>query len=201
MNWKITDKSSHSKPSGFTLVELLVVVALIALLASLIMVALMYARLRARDTQRVVGANQIVKELHLYHLDHKELPDETASPGVGGWEVSFQPNFMEYLQPYFPETPTDPVNTIANPFSFHAPRPDGSLFYAYYYYNFPGAAAHYGCPWTESFAVVAYRAVEGGSVTNLPKAQCGPQPCPGGGTPGVCRDWSTEFDYSVFVRP
>ena len=42
--------------------------------------------------------------------------------------------------------------------------------------------------------------VEKMDTTSLPKAQCGPQtpPCPGAGVANVCRDWATEFDYSVF---
>ena len=188
---------------GFTLIELLIVIAIISILAGVLFVSIGQAPLqRSRDAKRVADMNEIQKALGLYLNDNKDLPDETysADGSLAGWEVSFLSNFMEYLAPYIPAKIRDPINS-GPPTSMFNVRPDGTFFYNYYYYNFPNAGTNYGCPWTGSFAVLGFRSVEIMDKSTLPKAQCGPQPCAGGGTPGVCRDWSTEFDYSVFILP
>ncbi|MEK7083166.1 MAG: hypothetical protein AAB972_03255, partial [Patescibacteria group bacterium] len=120
--------------------------------------------------------------------------------GSIGWEVSYKDisNWLNQLRPYIPSIPADPINRGSEPINmFFSPRPqDGNFFYMYY--NYP-SGTDYGCPWSGPFSVVGFRAVEKMDTTNLPKARCGPMPCAGGGTPGVCRDWSTEFDYSILL--
>jgi type II secretion system protein G len=185
---------------GFTLIEVMIVIAIIGILSTVVLTASNGARAKARDAQRFADLKSIEAALHLYLLNNRDLPDETGvTASAGGWEVSFSPNFMEYLVPYLTTVPIDTLNA-GPPSSMFNPRPDGSFFYNYYYYNFANAGTSYGCPWSGSFAVLGFRSVEAMNRSTLPKAQCGPQPCPVH-IPGVCRDWSTEFDYSVFVRP
>lgn len=62
--------STHNKKSGFTLIELMVVVAIIGTLASVIMVSVESARSKARDTARKTALNQIQVALELYRNDH-----------------------------------------------------------------------------------------------------------------------------------
>ena len=51
---------------GFTLIEILIVVTIIALLASVILVGLQPARTVARDTRRLLDLNEVKKGLELY---------------------------------------------------------------------------------------------------------------------------------------
>jgi prepilin-type N-terminal cleavage/methylation domain-containing protein len=60
----------HNKKSGFTIIELLVVVAIIGTLASIIMVSVESARSKARDTARKTALSQIQVALELYRNDH-----------------------------------------------------------------------------------------------------------------------------------
>lgn len=54
------------KQLGFTLVELLIAVAIIGLLAAMVSFSVPYARARARDAKRVADIDQFMKALDLY---------------------------------------------------------------------------------------------------------------------------------------
>ncbi|HXK38033.1 MAG TPA: type II secretion system protein [Candidatus Paceibacterota bacterium] len=58
-----------SKSAGFTLIELLVVISIIALLSSVVIAALIKARVRARDTARLANAHQIALAMQFYEND------------------------------------------------------------------------------------------------------------------------------------
>lgn len=184
---------------GFTLIELLVVIAIIGVLATVVLASLNQARAKARDAQRISDIRQLQNVLLLYYDDTGSFPAVASSgdAGPGGWRVSYLQNFLAPLTPYLPQIPVDPINS-GPPSSMFNPRPDGSFYYSYYAYP---SGTPYGCDFSGPFAVITIRAFETSGKANLQKAQCGPQGpgCAGGGIPGVCRDWSTEFDYSVIV--
>ncbi len=193
---------------GFTLVEMLVVISIIALLAGVLLANLDSAQQKAQDAKRIADVKQIEIALRLYY-DHNysTYPEETTTGTEyqAGWEVSFYPNFMEYLDQYIPtRIPKDPINSGPTTNMF-APRPDGTFYYAYYKY-WAGYGSDVGCTWNRPFAVLGFRSLERPTTNRIPlsKARCGTTtPCPGagihGGGPTACRDWSNEFDYSVFL--
>ena len=187
---------------GFTLIELLVVVAIIGVLSSVVLASLNSSRAKGRDARRVSDMHEITNALSIYYSVNGFYPPVSQNPaGVGGWNVSYNSGFLQDLVPNFmPDNPEDPINQLESGFSFFGAKA-GSYFYAYYNYN---GGAFYGCPFSGPFAVIAIRQLEGGIKPTTPRATCGtfsPGECPGGGmnlgTPTACRDWDTEFDYSV----
>lgn len=89
--------------SGFTLVELLVVVAIIGVLVALLLPAVQSAREAARRSQCVSNLRQLAIAAHNFHAARKEFP-----PGLNQFEVSAAPRFrgtslFTYLLPYVEE--------------------------------------------------------------------------------------------------
>jgi prepilin-type N-terminal cleavage/methylation domain-containing protein len=103
------------KKYGFTLIELLVVIAIIGILATIIMVSLNNARIKARDARRMSDMNSINKAMSLYY----ELNDASyytpGNPPVN-WPNDFltpcSPSIVEIakgsymIMAKFPEDPS-----------------------------------------------------------------------------------------------
>ncbi len=71
--------------SGFTIIELLIVIAIIAILAGLVLNNFQGAQAKARDTQRVTDLNNIHTKLEEYYGDNNGYPNTfTAAtfPGI-----------------------------------------------------------------------------------------------------------------------
>lgn len=62
------------KNSGFSLVELLVVISIIAVLSAVLMVNFVGMRERSKDAQRIQDLNAIKSALRLYYNDNQSYP-------------------------------------------------------------------------------------------------------------------------------
>ena len=92
-----------SRSSGFTLVELLVVVAIIGVLVALMLPAIQAARESARKTACANNLKQIGLGMHAYMLNHKALPPGYVSKvlpdlddGGPGW--AWGAMIMEFIE-------------------------------------------------------------------------------------------------------
>jgi len=63
-----------SKSKGFTLIEMLIVITIIALLASLILVGMGGARAKARDSRRIADLHNVQNALELYYAKGGAYP-------------------------------------------------------------------------------------------------------------------------------
>lgn len=77
---------------GFTLVELLVVVSIIALLVALLLPAVQAARSAARLLQCTNHLKQVAMAMHLYHDRHGSLPIGAYSCCWGTWQAAVLPD-------------------------------------------------------------------------------------------------------------
>jgi len=78
------NKKMKTKNRGFTLVELLVIIAVIGILATLAVIALQQARSRTRDSKRVADIKQIQTTLELFFNEQGRYPtiDEWNSGSI-----------------------------------------------------------------------------------------------------------------------
>lgn len=105
---------------GFTLVELLIVIAIIGVLSALLMANFIGVRQRARDAQRKSDLRQIQAALELYRSDLGGYPDEAALVFGGQLANTSAGNDTVYMQ----KVPTDPINS-SYPYSYVS---DGSSY-------------------------------------------------------------------------
>lgn len=97
--------------------ELLVVVAIIGLLASVVYVAVNDARAKSRDAYRVRTLQELSKALELYYTAHDSYPifgaiqtGATVDCGGGSWGASAQwCSFLSFLSPYYGGGVLDPL--------------------------------------------------------------------------------------------
>ena len=101
------------KSKGFTLVELLIVIAIIGLLASAVTFAISNVRARGRDAVRVADMDQLNKALDLYLNGNSNYPVAASAICIDGTDVVTTALQAENLiaTPYVdPIYPTDPTN-------------------------------------------------------------------------------------------
>ena len=67
---------------GFTLIEMLIVITIIALLASLILVGMGGARAKTRDARRIADLHNVMNALELYYSKSYSYPDANNWDGL-----------------------------------------------------------------------------------------------------------------------
>lgn len=82
----------HSRRSGFTIVELLIVIVVIAILAAITIVAYNGIQERARASSVASALNQVNKKLAIYQVDNpNQYPADLASVGItNSSDVTYQ---------------------------------------------------------------------------------------------------------------
>lgn len=100
---------------GFTIVELLIVIVVIGILATITIVAYSGVQTRARDSQRQSDVNAIVKAIELYYVDMGRYPGGSGSTVINsGWSTTADAswaNLATLLRPYLSDFPVDPIST------------------------------------------------------------------------------------------
>jgi len=100
--------------SGFTIVELLIVIVVIAILAAITIVAYNGIQQRARDGERRTEMQTIEKALALYFIDNGSYPTCTNTvyvPGTTGGGCNFTVITSSLVPKYISAMPTDPLNS------------------------------------------------------------------------------------------
>ncbi|MBX9765430.1 type II secretion system GspH family protein [Patescibacteria group bacterium] len=97
---------------GFTLIEVMVVVAVIGLLSSVILASLAYAGQRGRDAKRVQDMKQLQSALELYASDNGGKYPLVPTSFV--WELG-----SSLAPKYIPQLPEDPTRTGGNRYRYY----------------------------------------------------------------------------------
>ena len=102
----LTLKARRGK-AGFTVIELLVVVALIAILSAVALSQYSSIKLKSRDVKRITSVREIKKALNLYQIENKIFPVHTTAITITGTDA-----FSTTLEAsgLISETPTDPLH-------------------------------------------------------------------------------------------
>jgi len=82
---------------GFTLVELLIVIAIIGLLAGGIAVSISYAQKRGRDAQRIADMNSVATALSAYYADNHFYPPSPSTLATPDKYYADYDNLATYL--------------------------------------------------------------------------------------------------------
>lgn len=120
-------KLSKKLNKAFTLIELLIVIAIIGLLSSIVLASLAQARMKARDAKRIADLNQIRVALELYYNDYGYYPQSACGWDCNGYYYSTDSGWTTFattMAPYI-NLPKDPINNAAGPWN------TGNYSYAY----------------------------------------------------------------------
>lgn len=163
-------KRNTSNRHGFTVVELLVVIVVISILATITIVVYDGTRESGRDARRISDAKAIEEAIRFYRAENHQLPAHSTS----SWEYSHvqaSGQFMKSLvdADAITEVPVDPTNDATHHYRF---------------YRYP--AGYQGCDSSRGPFLVF-------QITDLEDS---PRPSPK--SPGFqCsgRNWTNEADY------
>lgn len=115
----------QTKQAGFTLIEMLVVVSVIAILTALITTAVFQARIESREMSRVTDLEQLKLGLKLYkeaHGDYPGIEDGVAVDYEDGVEIGVGNTIDAELAPFLSQVKADPMA-----------EPGGGGAYGYWY--------------------------------------------------------------------
>lgn len=120
----ITKNRDEQSSRGFTIVELLVVIVVVAILATITVVSYSGVQQRARDSQREQDIKTIVQALELYRIKNGRYPAGKCTGTCvinGGWSNTNDgswANLEAALVPtYLASMPVDPKVSTGNPLS------------------------------------------------------------------------------------
>lgn len=153
---------------GFTLVELMITIVVIAVLAAVSVTSYIGLRERARDTRRLSDVRTITQALDVYRAKFGQYPAHQTASGIWEATLNYSDNFLNSLvtSGILQKVPVDPVN---NP----------THYYRYYRYT----AGSHGCDASRgAFYVLQVRTSESTVLKNA---------SPGHSCPD--RNWTSEM--------
>lgn len=135
---------NYKKTSGFTIVELLIVVVVIGILAAIVTVAYTGITQRANDSKRSAELRSIAAAIDLYYIDNGGYPrcgatGPNVSPYPLGSGTAASCLADELVPTYMSSIPTDPTNS-------------GSYVYRYAVgYRKTGTTSYTGSPSSDNY--------------------------------------------------
>ena len=157
---------ANDRKSGFTIVELLIVIVVIGILAAIVIVAFNGVQNRAKDSERSSELASIQKALELYYIDNGGYPTCAGAPGTNLAPFALSANTVAYclqddlVPEYIPSLPTDPTDTGSYIYRYAAGyKKIGTTSYT------GSAAAPHNCPCDAYILGVRQDAPTGGTYS------------------------------------
>ncbi len=141
----------HKKQKGFTLIEMLVVIAIIGLLSSVIFASLKIGKTQANDARRLQDIKALGTAMDLYFADHNVYPFDTAGYTITSNQAAWESQLGPELRPYLPKMP-QPPNQNAGPYVYSVLPPSLNVC-------IPMSFA-VSCATTTNYAILAYAVLE-----------------------------------------
>jgi len=122
--------TARESERGFTLVELMVVVAIIAVIAGIIVPNYVHARRQATVANSQANLKQIATALELYFADHQDYPpgsNVNVTPALFGGpnnpylNATPQSSHQDYIYTYGGGTGLAPTYDVSDPVAYDAP--------------------------------------------------------------------------------
>src|SRR5687767_5484603 len=111
--WRRSRRRPFRREEGFSLVELMVVIVIIGLLATIVIINVMPAADRAANTKARADIATLEQAIEMYRLDHLTYP-----PAAEGLQALISGRYIRRL-------PDDPWG---NPYRYTVPGADGQSF-------------------------------------------------------------------------
>ncbi len=160
--------------SGFTIVELLIVVVVIGILAAIVTVAYTGIQAKAKDTKTISAVKSWVKALRLYEVENGSLPTSNSCLGK---TTTYDGNGQCYSTTYW--VVKTPLLNLLSPYMTTQPEPDTSQIDSTNNPDWRGAFYNY---WSAGDKHQIYMMLTGtsscpsiGSETSAPGQWTGPQ--------------------------
>ena len=115
---------AQSRPRGFTLIEILVVVVILGILAAIVVPRVMQRPAEARVTRAKSDIAGIKSALAMYHLDNFRYPGNAQGLQALIEKPSGQPDAPNWKGPYLDRLPKDPWN---QPYQYQQPGQHGEF--------------------------------------------------------------------------
>lgn len=113
--------------SGFTMIELLVVISIIGLLSSVVLASVATTREKARDSRRLAEMNSMIKAIELYASSNNGLYPSLGTDDVA---YNFNATLSSLLSPYIRPVPSDPIGSSWHTYQYvRGPSPYGFGMY------------------------------------------------------------------------
>ncbi len=101
-------KISSYPPSGLTLIEILIVITIIGILASVVVPNLMNKPDQARVVASKQAISSLVQALQIYKLDNYDYPTEQQGLEALIKKPTIDPKTLNWAGPYIDKVPLDP---------------------------------------------------------------------------------------------
>src|SRR5947208_13234278 len=102
-------RAKRSKPLGFTLTEMLVVIGIIAVLAALLLPAVNRAIIAARNTAIAIEVNQLATAIEAYKQEKGDYPPNFRGTITNPNDAS---NFIRHVRKCYPKIDASELTTI-----------------------------------------------------------------------------------------